>query len=410
MINFGDNATFIANYERLKSSRKMGELYHCNKDSITAHARKIGYDYSKNKVIKITAPPEEVYQLYLDLGSTTEVAKIFNCSKEAVGQYLKKAGYTLENSNNKLMNKISNEEFIAAYDILASADKMAEKFNCSATAILNHAKKIGYDVNSNKHYKLTQQDKENIIKAYETTSSTELAKQYQVSRGMITKIWYDANLLGKEITINYDFVDLTGEQIGLWTVLYRTNKNSSNGSIIWHCRCQCGIEKDVDGAALRTRQSLSCGNHSNISKGNEKIKKILMEANIPFEIEKKFPSCKDKLCLPFDFYVNQKYLIEYDGSQHFDKNSIFNYEYTHQHDILKNQWCLENNIPLIRIPYTHYDLLTLNDLIPQTSPFLVNSADNKLDKIGEAHQIQGNTEVNNSIAQGELSPQSVEGE
>ena len=40
MINFGDDATFIANYEKLKSSRKMGELYGCDKKTITTHAKK----------------------------------------------------------------------------------------------------------------------------------------------------------------------------------------------------------------------------------------------------------------------------------------------------------------------------------------------------------------------------------
>ena len=43
MIDFGKDEDFIANYEKLKSSRKMGELYGCDKSSITAHAKKIGY-------------------------------------------------------------------------------------------------------------------------------------------------------------------------------------------------------------------------------------------------------------------------------------------------------------------------------------------------------------------------------
>ena len=73
MIDFGDDETFIDNYKKLKSSRKMGELYGCDKKSITTHAKKIGYDYSSNKEIKITASPEELYQLYLKLGSTQKL-------------------------------------------------------------------------------------------------------------------------------------------------------------------------------------------------------------------------------------------------------------------------------------------------------------------------------------------------
>lgn len=81
--------------------------------------------------------------------------------------------------------------------------------------------------------------------------------------------------------------------------------------------------------------------------------------------------------MPFDFYVNNSYLIEYDGIQHYDENTIFDYEYTHKHDLIKSEWCKNNNITLIRIPYTHYDNLTIDDLIPETSNFIENYADFK---------------------------------
>ena len=111
-------------------------------------------------------------------------------------------------------------------------------------------------------------------------------------------------------------------------------------------------------------------NTANKANRNVKIAEILDEANIEYEIEKTFSSCKDKKELPFDFYINNSYLIEYDGEQHFDKNSIFDYEYTHNHDLIKTKWCKDNNIPLIRIPYTHYDNLTLEDLQLETTQFL----------------------------------------
>ena len=59
MKDFGSNEIFIENYERLKSSRKMGELYGCDKKTITNHAKKIGYDYSKHKIIKVADIPIE---------------------------------------------------------------------------------------------------------------------------------------------------------------------------------------------------------------------------------------------------------------------------------------------------------------------------------------------------------------
>ena len=58
---------------------------------------------------------------------------------------------------------------------------MGEFYNCDKSSVLNHAKKIGYNKKSNKQYKLSDEDKKNIIKSYSTMSSTELAKQYNVN-------------------------------------------------------------------------------------------------------------------------------------------------------------------------------------------------------------------------------------
>ena len=176
MVNFGSDAEFIQNYERLKSSRKMGELYHCDKKTVTTHAKKIGYDFSKHKERKISSIPlDEVIAAYEKLHSASKVGERYGCSGTAVSNYLKKNGYNLQRFDAKLAN-ISNEEFIALYEELQSAEKVGEQYGCSGTAVLNHAKKIGYDVNSAKTYKLTPQDKEAIIAAYDTRSSSQLAE------------------------------------------------------------------------------------------------------------------------------------------------------------------------------------------------------------------------------------------
>ena len=38
---------------------------------------------------------------------------------------------------------------------------------------------------------------------------------------------------------------------------------------------------------------------------------------------------------------------------------------------MKNAWCLANNIPLIRIPYTKYNDLCLEDLLLETSQYII---------------------------------------
>ena len=100
-----------------------------------------------------------------------------------------------------------------------------------------------------------------------------------------------------------------------------------------------------------------------------------------FKKEKTFETCRfpdSKALAKFDFYVNNKYLIEYDGIQHFqnDKtehgwNTKEALEKRKQHDNFKNQWCKENKIPLIRIPYTHLKELCLEDLLSETSQFKI---------------------------------------
>ena len=272
----------------------------------------------------------------------------------------------------KIQFNISNEDFINKYKELKSSRKVAEFFGCSKTTILRHCKEINFDPKTIQNSKLSQDNKQEIINHYNDKTSTELAKEFNVSRGMITKVWYDAKLSGKTININNTSkIDMTNQKIGKWTVLYKTDKTNSAGCIYWHCKCECGREKDVLGTSLRDKKSLSCGLHNNISKGNVKISEILDEANINYEVEKTFKTCKDKKELPFDFYVNNQYLIEYDGEQHFNQDSPFDYKYTHNHDILKNNWCKENNIPLIRIPYTIYNELSLKDLLLETSQYII---------------------------------------
>ena len=42
-----------------------------------------------------------------------------------------------------------------------------------------------------------------------------------------------------------------------------------------------------------------------------------------------------------------------------------------EYDKMKNEYCKENNIPLIRIPYIHLKELKLEDLLLDTSQFVI---------------------------------------
>lgn len=57
------------------------------------------------------------------------------------------------------------------------------------------------------------------------------------------------------------FKDLTGRRFGRWTVLgLSTRKAGGKGrDKYWHCRCDCGTERDVIGCGLKDGTSKSCG-------------------------------------------------------------------------------------------------------------------------------------------------------
>lgn len=92
------------------------------------------------------------------------------------------------------------------------------------------------------------------------------------------------------------------------------------------------------------------------SKGEEYIKYFLEEKNINFIPQMKFEDCKNKRRLPFDFYLKEyNIIIEYDGKQHYEIREFFGGEVAFKerqnNDRIKNQYCLDNNIPLHRIRY-----------------------------------------------------------
>lgn len=167
----------------------------------------------------------------------------------------------------------------------------------------------------------------------------------------------------KEIAGLNNFIDMTGKKINKLTVIRQLPSNKQ-GNAIWECQCECGNIINVKGIELRNGHIQSCGCAK--SKGEEKISRILRENNIQFEQQKTFDTCRfpDTNALArFDFYLpKQNILIEYDGSQHFYDKGWESLEIVQYRDNYKNQWCKENNIPLIRIPYTQFDNLCIEDI------------------------------------------------
>lgn len=90
-------------------------------------------------------------------------------------------------------------------------------------------------------------------------------------------------------------------------------------------------------------------------------------------------SNNNKLYFDIAIFNNEKitYIIEYDGIQHFENGHFHNCLLkTHQNDLIKNKYCFEHNIPIIRIPYSAE--YTIDDLKLETTKFLLTPENEEL--------------------------------
>ena len=98
----------------------------------------------------------------------------------------------------------------------------------------------------------------------------------------------------------------------------------------------------------------------NNSKGEIIISNYLSINKIDFITQYKFKECKNIRSLPFDFYLPKYNMcIEFDGKQHFESIEKFGGEEAllknMERDNIKNKYCIDNNIKLLRIRYDQID-------------------------------------------------------
>ncbi len=97
----------------------------------------------------------------------------------------------------------------------------------------------------------------------------------------------------------------------------------------------------------------------NESKGETAIRRFLESNNISFISQYRINECRLNRVLPFDFGVLKNgelsVLIEYDGEQHFKPIESFGGEKAYNElqirDKVKDKFCMDNDIKLLRIPY-----------------------------------------------------------
>lgn len=223
--------------------------------------------------------------------------------------------------------------------------------------------------NSGKKYWICQCSCE--AKTIKSVRSDQLTSGHSKSCGCLNRQLASERMRELAKKNNVVKIDLSGQQFGYWTVIDRAE--NQNGHVAWNCICRCGTKRIVLGQSLKNGASQSCGCKT-ISKGEEAIIKILSSNNINFKKEYVIDLYFNKKAnkARFDFFVEDRYFIEFDGIQHFEETSFHHntLEERQEHDRLKEEWCKEHNFPLIRIPYTHLQDLCLEDLLLETSNFL----------------------------------------
>lgn len=125
-------------------------------------------------------------------------------------------------------------------------------------------------------------------------------------------------------------------------------------------RCRCGKIFYTTWNSLRSQHTYRCRKCSSKQSFYElKTEEWLIEHNYKYEKEATFDGCKHKRKLPFDFKVfikNDLYcLIEIDGNFHYrPQYSLKRFEEQKKRDEIKNIFCKNNNIPLLRINYWRF--------------------------------------------------------
>lgn len=154
----------------------------------------------------------------------------------------------------------------------------------------------------------------------------------------------------KNKCINFELVDN----------IYKNNKTP----ISFKClKCKKIFKARLNDILSNSKECPHCSKRK-ISKAEFIIKNILEKNNINFETQYTFNDLfikkKKKTKLRFDFMIyisDRMILLEFDGEQHFKETRRFSkddVQEIHKKDIMKNEYCIKNDIELMRITFKDY--------------------------------------------------------
>lgn len=246
-------------------------------------------------------------------------------------------------------------------DVISDNLKKRPSMTCNECAKKRRADKQRIDRCGNKYGRLT------ILKTIPNTHPTRVKCKCDCGNtyiGVQTDIvighTQSCGCLQRDRASESNIKDWTGIVSEYGVEFLHQDTINNKGQWLWRCRCGvCGNEFTALPAKINNGHITSCGCALQ-SSGERYIVSVLEELDADFIAQYSFPDCKYKQSLRFDFAIfdNNKllYLIEYDGKQHFEPIDWFggvkDFEKMQTRDNLKNLYCQEHNIPLLRFPYT----------------------------------------------------------
>lgn len=212
----------------------------------------------------------------------------------------------------------TNEQYIKELELVNSNIVAVEEYQGANTAILHKCLMDGYEWNAQ-------------------PSNTLSGKGCPMCAGNKKKTHED---YVNELSIVNPNIEPVEEYIG------------ANKPILHRCLIDGYEWNPTPSDALQGKGCPKC----NASKGEREIGLWLDKHNLIYETQYRFEDCRDNKPLPFDFYLPDKNTaIEYDGEQHYRSVDYFGgqeaFEKTIKHDKIKNEYCKNNGISLLRIPY-----------------------------------------------------------
>lgn len=272
----------------------------------------------------------------------------------------------------KIFTEQEKEEIIRLYTITKiGAKPLAAKYGCSAPTLLKNLAEWGVQPNTKK-LDLTNQyfGKLQAIKPAPKRNDRytrwvckcECGNEIEVRTDYLTSL--HTTSCGCEKAKYFNKTVVLNQAYGLLTPLAYDEIQQK-----YLCKCECGNQVYVKGYNLNNGNTQSCGCLK--SKGELKINQLLSALGMQYQTQYSFNDCRfpdtNRLAY-FDYAIfnNNELicLIEYDGTQHqygWNQNEI-SLQKIQIHDKIKDNYCLIHNIPLIRIPCSDYDKLTIDYL------------------------------------------------